>query len=96
MTRERLRRTLAFASMEILWKNTISKANIKRYVLPELHRYRINREEKITNKDVRIAIELVATKIAESQKPMEFRFGRGDVWTTKRRKAFMSDDLPCE
>ena len=86
--RERLSNTLALASMEILKDHTISATNIRRYVVPSLHLYRICKKEPISNKDIKIALGLIATKISESQKPIEFRFGRGDAWTSIRREAF--------
>lgn len=93
MGRDHLRRTLAYASMEILKDHTISIPNIRRYVVPLLHNYRICKDEPISNKDIHIAHDLILTKLSEAQKPIEFRFGRDDVSREMRRIAFLENDL---
>ena len=91
MERENLRRTLAFAILEELHTHSLTLANVKRYVVPKRTKYRINKEEKITNNDINQALQLIYTVLA--QKPIEFRYGRGDVWTARRREAFMSVEI---
>ncbi len=92
MTRERLRRTLALASVELLGTHAISHTNIKRYVIPHLTDYRICKNEPISNKDIRVAMNMIVRVL--SQKPVEFRFGRGDVWRAMLREVFLNHDLP--
>lgn len=93
MKREQLRRTLAFATLEILGplhKKTIP--NIDRYVIPNLSKYRINTSEEIT-----LADKLTALMILEFvciQKPIYWQFGRGDGQTAERKEAFLSVVLP--
>ena len=92
MKRENLRRTLAFAIVEELGTHQHTIPNIERYVLPKKTRYRIPKNEKITQEDILIA-SLIVVHVMQ-QKPIAFRYGRGDVWTEKRKEAFMSCDLP--
>ena len=94
MKRESLRRTLAFAIVEELGTHKHTIPNIERYVLPKKHKYRINKNEKITTEDILIAT-LIITHVL-MQKPIAFRYGVGDVWTEKRKTAFMSCDLPVD
>ena len=92
MTRENLQKILAFATLEELQHHTITLPNIKRYVLPQLQKYRITKNEKITDYDILKALIIISAVM--TQKPIEFRTGRGDVWTQRRKDAFMSCDLP--
>jgi len=92
MKRERLRRKLAFAIVEELQSHKHTIPNIRRYVVPLLTKYRINKNERITDEDIIIST-LIITHVMQ-QKPIAFRCGIGDVWTQKRRDAFMSTDLP--
>ena len=92
MKREQLRRTLAFAIVEELGTHKQTIPNIERYVLPKKSKYRINKKEKITTEDLLIAT-LIVTHVLQ-QKPIAFRYGVGDVWTERRKEAFMSADLP--
>jgi len=94
MKREQLRRTLAFATHEELLGHTRTLPNVRRYIVPILHKYRINKSEKISDKDIDIALKICDAVLY--QKPIEFVFGRGDVWTERRKNAFMSADLPVE
>jgi len=92
MKREKLRRTLAFAIAEELQAHKHTIPNIRRYVVPLLTKYRINKNERITDEDILIAA-LIVTHVMQ-QKPIAFRYGIGDVWTQQRSIAFMSCDLP--
>ncbi len=92
MSRTQLRKILAFASVEVLGKHTISIPNIKRYVVPRLTEYNIRKDEPISNKDIRVAYDLVLKRMSESQNPIHFRFGQGELWRETRRKAFLSPD----
>jgi len=92
MKRERLRRTLAWATLEELGTHKRTMPNIDRYVIPKLTKYRINKSENITLADKTIAL-LIVTHVTQ-QKPIAFQFGVGDVWTEQRKKVFMSADLP--
>ena len=94
MKREQLRRTLAFAIHEELLGHTRTLPNVRRYIVPKLYKYRINRSEKISDADIDIALKICDAVLY--QKPIEFIFGRGDVWTERRKNAFMSADLPVE
>ena len=91
MNRERLRRVLAFAIHEELLGHTRTLPNVRRYVVPILHKYRIT---NISDEDIIISLKLVDAVLF--QKPIEFVFGRGDVWTERRKESFMSADLPVE
>ena len=95
MKREKIRRTLAFAIVEELGPNhkqTIP--NIKRYVIPKLTKYCIQKKEKITTEDILMAT-LIITHVMQ-QKPIAFRYGFGQAWTEQRKDAIMSTPLPVE
>ena len=94
MTRENLQKILAFATLEELQHHKLTLHNIKRYVLPQLQKYRITKNEKITDYDILKALIIISTVM--TQKPSEFRTGRGDVWTALRKEAIMSCELPVE
>ena len=94
MERENLRRVLAFAIIEELGTHQLTMPNVDRYVLPKRTRYRINKNEKITLADKTIALFIIEKVCA--QKPIAFRYGRGDVWTQQRKDAIMSCDLPVD
>ena len=94
MNRENLRRTLAFMILEELGTHQLTMPNIDRYVLPKRTRYRIKKEEKITEADKLIALFII-THVCQ-QKPIAFRYGRGDAWTQQRKNAIMSADLPVD
>ena len=94
MERENLRRTLAFAIIEELGTHQTTIPNIDRYVIPKRTKYRINKQEKITDADILVALFIIQKVCA--QKPIAFRYGRGDVWTSARKEAIMSCDLPVD
>ena len=94
MNRENLRRTLAFAIIEELGTHKMTIPNIERYVIPKRTKYRINKSEKITQADIVIATLIIEYVCA--QKPIAFRYGHGDVWTSQRKDAIMSCDLPVD
>ena len=94
MKREKLRRNLAFMMLEELGTHQLTMPNVDRYVIPKRTLYRINKNEKITEVDKTIAMLLVMQVCA--QKPTNFRFARGDVWTQQRKDAIMSADLPVD
>jgi len=94
MERENLRRVLAFAILEELGTHKLTMPNVDRYVLPKRTKYRINKKEHITEADKLIALLIV--ELVCQQKPIAFRYGRGDVWTAQRKDAIMSADLPVK
>ena len=94
MERENLRRMLAFAIIEELGTHQLTMPNVERYVLPRRTKYCIKKEEKITETDKMIAMFIVLHACA--QKPIVFRYARGQVWTQQRKEFMMSCDLPVD
>lgn len=86
MKRERLRRTLALATIETLRDKNKSVANIKRYVVPILTLYNIRLTTEITPCDIEIALRIVHE--AQSQKPIHF-WNRRDRPSFQQRKQFL-------
>jgi hypothetical protein len=95
MKRERLRRTLAWATLEELGPiHARTIPNIDRYVIPKRTKYRINKNEKITLADKLTALMIV--QFITMQKPIAWSFGVGDDYTSRRKEAFMSTVLPVK
>lgn len=95
MKREKLRRRLALATLEVLGpfhKRTIP--NVKRYVLKHLPSYKIRKTEKISEADITHGI-LICEFIC-MQKPIAFAYGIGQRFTDARKEAFMNTPLPVK
>ena len=93
MKRERLRRILAWATLEELGPNhkkTIP--NIDRYVVPKRTKYRINKKEKITLADKLSALMIL--QFVVMQKPIFWAYGVGADLMAERKKVFLSVVLP--
>jgi hypothetical protein len=86
MKRERLRRILALATIEILGKKELTIANIKRYVVPCMTLYNIRLTTKILPTDIAKAIQIV--RYAQQQKPISFWYRR-DSLGAQQRKDFL-------
>ena len=95
MKREKLRRRLALATLEILGplhKKTIP--NVQRYVVPHLTHYKIRKSEEITLADIVTALMIL--EYVCTQKPLGFQYGVGQPFQTAREEAFMKTVLPVE
>ena len=92
MKRENLRRTLAFAIVEELGTHKRTIPNIERYVKPNLTKYNIRNNTKITQADILVSILMI--EFVMSQKPLQFQYGYGEHWTNSRKEAFMSAVFP--
>jgi len=93
MKRERLRRTIALATLEVLGPfHKKTTANVERYVLHHLPFYNIRKNEKITLKDIMHAI-MICDHVC-LQKPLGFMYGVGERFQTARKEAFMNTPLP--
>ena len=90
MKREKLRRTIALAAIEVLRNHTMTYPNVKRHVLPVLKMYNVKRETEITYEDIKQAILIVQR--ARAQKPVHFWYRR-DQAGRDARKRFLLDDL---
>ena len=94
MKREKLRRTLAFAIVEELGTHKRTIPNIERYVKPKLTQYNIRKHTKITMADMLVSLLMI--EFVMSQKPVQFQYGYGEHWTSRRKDAFMSAVFPVE
>ena len=93
MKREKIRRTLALATLEVLGPfHARTTPNIRRYVLHHLPFYNIRKTEKITDEDMMHAV-MICDHICQ-QKPLGFMYGVGQRYTDARKDAFMNTPLP--
>lgn len=93
MKRERLRRILAFATLEILSSHhSLSSPNVKRYVISHLSNYTIRKETKISERDIEVALRMIVN--ASRNNSAGFRFApSGSLWTQKRYDYFLGAPL---
>ncbi len=91
MKREGLRRRLALATIEILHRQRLNVANVKRYVIPSLNLYCICKKEKISAQDMRIALSAVNQSLLANEPA--FRFGVGEDWAMRRENYFLTRQI---
>jgi hypothetical protein len=91
MKRERLRRTLALATIETLRGKTVTVPNIKRYVIPVLTLYNIRLTTEITSCDTEVAIRIVHKALP--QKPIHFWMRRDRPSAQQRRQFLRTMDI---
>jgi len=90
--REKLRRILALASVDLLTNHSKSFVNIKRYVVPNLTKYGIRKHTKIRASDIRVSLDMVHN--ASKQNPTIFYTAPIDSpWAVKRKDFFLNSPL---
>ena len=104
MKKQRLRRLLALAIFDSLASHKITLPNVKRYVTSDLlTHYTIRRETKISDVDIRVAIDMCAKALQPvwnedekrfQSKPASFRFApRSSPMGLAREKYFLETPL---
>ena len=93
MKKQRLRRLLALAILDSLSAHKITVPNVKRFVTSDLlTHYTIRRETKISDVDIRVAVDMCHKAIRT--KPIPFRFApRSSPMGIEREKYFLETPL---